>query len=82
MYDWELKKARQSFAKISGWFASGEVPGNAGLCMEEDGISRFGELLYRKGETEGEYLERFVILKKRNTRLISMRFWRKASGLR
>lgn len=65
MYDWELKKARQSFAKISGWFASGEVPGNAGLCMEEDGISRFGELLYRKGETEGEYLERFVILKKK-----------------
>ena len=31
--------------------------------MEEDGIS-IGELLYRKGETEGEYLERFVILKK------------------
>lgn len=65
MYDWELKKARQSFAKISGWFASGKVPGNAGLCMEEDGIRRFGELLYRKGETEDEYLERFVNLKRK-----------------
>ncbi len=65
MYEWELKKARQSFAEISGWFASREVPGNAGLCMEEDGISRFGELLYRKGETEDEYLERFVNLKRK-----------------
>lgn len=65
MYEWELEQAKQSFAQMSGWFASGEVPGNACLCIGEDGISRFGELLYRKGETEDEYLERFVNLKRK-----------------
>lgn len=65
MYKWELEQAKQRFAKISGWFASGEVPENTYLCIEEDGISRFGKLLYRKGETEDEYLERYVNLKRK-----------------
>lgn len=65
MYEWELEQAKQSFAKVSGWFESGEVPENSGLCIADDGISRFGKLLYRKGETEDEYLERFVNLKRK-----------------
>lgn len=65
MYEWELEQAKQSFAKISGWFASGAVPENAGLRITEDGISRFGELLYRKGETEDEYLAQYINLKRK-----------------
>lgn len=65
MYEWELEKAKQNFAKMSGWFASGEVPDNTCLCIEENGIRRFGELLFRKGETEDEYLERYANLKRK-----------------
>lgn len=65
MYEWELEKAKQNFAKMSGWFAAGEVPDNTCLCIEENGIRRFGELLFRKGETENEYLERYANLKRK-----------------
>lgn len=65
MYDWELEQAKQNFAKISGWFESGTVPEKAGLRIEENGISRFGNLLYQKGETEDEYLERHINLKRK-----------------
>lgn len=65
MYEWELEKAKQNFAKMSGWFASGEVPDNTCLCIEENGILRFGELLFRKGETENQYLERYIKLKRK-----------------
>lgn len=65
MYDWELEKAKQSFAKVSGWFESGQVPENSGLCIEESGISRFGKLIYRKGETEEQYLKQYGNLKRK-----------------
>lgn len=65
MYEWELEQAKQHFAKLSGWFASGEIPENGYMCIKEDGIRRFGELIYRKGETEDEYLGRHIKLKRK-----------------
>lgn len=65
MYEWELEQAKQSFVKVSGWFQSGEVPENSGLCIEESGISRFGKLIYRKGETEEQYLKQYGNLKRK-----------------
>lgn len=65
MYEWELEQAKQSFVKVSGWFESGEVPENSGLCIEESGISRFGKLIYRKGETEEQYLKQYGNLKRK-----------------
>lgn len=42
------------------WFDQGEITGNASplLCVTENGIVNWGDLLYRKGETAEEHLAR------------------------
>lgn len=65
MYDWELEQAKQCYARLVQAFETGTLPEEMHGIITEDGIRIFGELVYHKGETENQYLERYIKLKRK-----------------
>ncbi len=82
MYDWELKQEKQRYAKLVHAFKTGTLSDGLYGRIEEDGIWALGEIVYHKGETEAEYLQRCRKLRRKNTRSISTHFCRRVSGIR
>lgn len=65
MYDWELEKAKLRYARLAQAFETGTLPEGMHGIITEDGIRIFGEPVYHKGETENQYLERYIKLKRK-----------------
>ncbi len=65
MYDWAVKQAKERYARLSHAFETGILPEGHYGRVTEDGILLFGELAYRKGETEEEYLGRYPAFKRK-----------------
>lgn len=65
MYDWELEQAKQRYARLAQAFETGTLPEEMHGIITEDGIRIFGELVYHKGATENQYLERYIKLKRK-----------------
>lgn len=65
MYDWELEQAKERYARLVHAFETGTLPEGMRGRITEEGILIFGELVYHKGETEDEYLERYINLKRK-----------------
>ncbi len=65
MYDWELEQAKQRYARLVHAFETGILPKRVPSRITGEGIMIYGELVYYKGETENEYLERYINLKRK-----------------
>lgn len=65
MYDWELEQAKQRYARLIYAFETGILPEGMHGRITGEGILIYGELVYQNGETEDEYLERFINLKRK-----------------
>lgn len=65
MYDWEREQAKQRYARLVQMFETGTLPEGMYGTVTEDGIRIFGIYVYHKGETEEEYLERHIKLKRK-----------------
>lgn len=65
MYDWEREQAKQRYARLVQAFETGNLPEGMYGTVTEDGIRIFGSFAYHKGETEEEYLERHINLKRK-----------------
>ena len=65
MYDWALEQAIQRYARLVFAFETGILPKRVPGRITGEGIMIYGELVYHKGETEDEYLERYINLKRK-----------------
>lgn len=65
MYEWEREQAKQRYARLVQMFETGTLPEGMYGTVTEDGIRIFGIYVYHKGETEEEYLERHIKLKRK-----------------
>ncbi len=65
MYDWELEQEKQRYARLVQAFETRTLPKKTYGTITEDGIQVFGEYVYQKGETEEEYLEQCIRLKRK-----------------
>lgn len=59
MYDWELEQAKGCYARLVDAFETGILPEGMHGRIVGESIQIFEGLLYHKGETEAEYLERY-----------------------
>lgn len=65
MYDWEMEQAKQRYARLVYAFETGILPEGMHGRITGEGILIYGELVYQNGETEDEYIERFINLKRK-----------------
>lgn len=59
MYDWAVKQAKEQYARLVRIFSDGKVPDGFYGKITPEGITKFGEMVYQKGETEEAYLKRY-----------------------
>lgn len=60
MRQWRNQQARERFEKLEKMFQSGE-PDETVHRITEEGIVCWGDLIYRKGQTLEEYMEKYAI---------------------
>lgn len=58
MYDWAVDSLKKGYLKCREAFETKKLPEGSYAALKEDGIYRYGERLYRNGETEEEYVKR------------------------
>ena len=63
MRQWRNKQVEEQFHLLEKIFQSGEDHGNI-YRVTEEGVSRWGKLIYRKGQTLEEYLEEYGFTEK------------------
>ena len=65
MYEWKLEQEKQHYVKLKHAFETRILPEGYNGRVTENGLLLFGELAYRKGETEEEYLGRYPALRRK-----------------
>ncbi len=64
MYDWQLEQAIMRYARLSTAFFTG-ILGEMSSRITEEGIWILGKMVFQKGETEEEFLERYAFYKRK-----------------
>ncbi|MBR1742834.1 MAG: hypothetical protein IJ733_13390 [Lachnospiraceae bacterium] len=58
MYDWIISSLKKDYLKWKEAFETKAIPEESYAVLRENDIYRYGDILYRNGETEEEYVKR------------------------